>query len=254
MDCVFKEAKQVYVLFKFISQFENEVVLECNTEGISMFTMSNCHSVFIDVKLPVKYFTSFTCNEPTSIGLNLTVLLNALSGCKPKDSLKMSKKSEENVTFTMVSENESVEYLIKPMNIEQENLDVPEMDENVTIKLVPSYLKQWKKNMIDFTKSTLEIKPSNKSLILSSKGDGGSVTSTQVMPGFGIIYQINNDAQPVHLGNKNVTKAFTIGDISNDIDMGWANNMPFRMSAYMGNGSVIRVYMAPCLDDSMEED
>ena len=45
-----------------------------------------------------------------------------------------------------------------------------------------------------------------------------------------------------------------IGDISKDIDMGWANNMPFRMSAYMGNGSAIRVFMAPCLNENMDED
>lgn len=254
MNCEFKTAKQVYDLFKFISQFENEVVLDCKPEGISMFTMSNCHSVFIDVNLPVPYFSSFQCEAPTSIGLNLTVLLNALSGCNPKDTLKMIKKSDDQLTFTRISEDESIEYQIRPMNIEQENLDIPEMEENVCIKIVPSYLKKWKKNMIDFTKSTLEIKPREKSLVLSSKGDGGSVTSTQSMPSFGIEYEVNKGAEPVQLGNKNVTKAFTIGDISKDIEMGWANGMPFRMSAFMGDGGTLRVFMAPCLNEDMVED
>ena len=56
MQCIFRDAKNTYELFKYISQFETNIKLECYSKGISMVTMSNCHSTFIDVNLPVDYF------------------------------------------------------------------------------------------------------------------------------------------------------------------------------------------------------
>ena len=103
MQCIFGDAKNTYELFKFISQFETNIKLECSSDGITMFTMSNCHSVFIDVNLPVEYFSTFECDDSISIGLNLTVLLSALSGSKPKDSLIMKCSNGDTVCLLYTS-------------------------------------------------------------------------------------------------------------------------------------------------------
>lgn len=254
MQCIFNDAKNTYELFKFISQFETNVKLECSPDGITMFTMSNCHSVFIDVNLPREYFSTFECDNPVSIGLNLTVLLPALSGSKPKDSLMMKCENGDHVTFTKISGDKEMEYVLRQMCIEDDQMAVPELEENVTVKLHTSYLKEWKKSIIDFTKSTLVIEPTPKMLKLSSVGDGGVVNVKQPMPSIGIEYGACNEPMSVTLGNKNVTKVFSIGDVSNDVDMGYKNNMPFRMSAKLSQVGNLRVFMAPCVGENMDDE
>ena len=254
MQCIFNNAKITYELFKFISQFETNIKLECSEDGITMFTMSNCHSVFLDVNLPKEHFATFECDETISIGLNLTVLLAALSGSKPKDSLIMKCSDGDTVTFTKMSGDNEMEYVIKQMNIEDEAMAVPELEENVTILVNTGYLKEWKKNILDFTKSTLVIEPSPKVLKLSSVGDGGTVNVTQPVPSMGISYETCNEPEAVTLGYKNVIKVFSIGDIASDVEMGYQNNMPFRFSARLSTCGKMRVFMAPCVGEGMDDE
>jgi proliferating cell nuclear antigen PCNA len=253
MQCTFTSAKNTYDIFKFISQFEDHVKLECSENGIGMFTMSNCNSVFLDVTLPVEFFASYTCKENVSIGLNLLVLLNALSNSKPTDSLTIKCENENCAVFTKHCKDQTVEYVIKQMTIEDEPMQVPELEENVTVKLTPSHLKRWKKGVLDFTKSTFIINPRKDSLHLSSVGDGGTVNLHQSMPAEGIEYLRCDDGKPVTLGNKNIIRACTLGDVSDDIEFGYQNNMPFRFSASLNGSGSLRVFMAPCISDMDDE-
>lgn len=253
MECTFTNAKNTYDIFKFISQFEDHIKLECSENGISMFTMSNCHSVFIDTNLPVQFFASYKCTRNVSIGLNLLVLLNALSNSKPSDSLTVKCEDENRVIFTKHSKEQSVEYTIKQMFIEDDPMEIPELQENVTVKLTPSHLKRWKKGILDFTKSTLIIDPHNDHINLSSVGDGGTVNLHQPMPADGIEYVVCNECKPVTLGNKNIIRACALGDVSDDIEFGYQNNMPFRFGATLDGSGSLRVFMAPCLSD-MDDD
>ncbi len=254
MQCIFNNTKNTYELFKFIAQFETNIKLECSENGITMFTMSNCHTIFINVNLPEEHFSTFECSKEMSIGLNLTVLLPALSGSKPKDSLMMTCSDGDTVTFTKIAGDKEMEYIIKQMNIEDENMEVPDFDENVTIRVNASYLKEWKKNIIDFTKSSLVFEPTKNVLKLSSVGDGGTVNVKQPMPSIGISYETCNEAAAITLGNKNITKVFSIGDVANDIEIGYQNDMPFRLSANISTGGSVRVFMAPFIGESMDDE
>lgn len=253
MQCTFSNAKNTYDIFKFISQFEDHVKLDCSENGITLFTISNCHSVFIDATIPTQFFESYTCRGNVSIGLNLLVLLNALSNSKPNDSLTMKCENENCVVFTKHSKDQSVEYTIKQMTIEDDPMTVPELEENVTVKLTPSHLKRWKKGILDFTKSTMTINPHTDSLKLSSVGDGGTVNLHQPMPADGIEYIVCDGGKPVTLGNKNIIRACALGDVSDHIEFGYQNNMPFRFSASLNGSGSLRVFMAPCISD-MDDD
>ena len=253
MECTFTNAKNTYDIFKFISQFEDHIKLECSENGIQMFTMSNCHSVFIDATLPLKFFASYKCSGNVLIGLNLPVLLNALSNSKPTDSLTVKCEDENNVVFTKHSKEQSVEYIIKQILIEDDPMQVPELEENVTVKLTPSHLKRWKRGILDFTKATLNIEPRDDCINLSSVGDGGTVNLHQPVPAEGIEYVTCNGGKPVTLGNKNIIRACALGDVSDDIEFGYQNNMPFRFGATLDGSGSLRVFMAPCISD-MDED
>jgi proliferating cell nuclear antigen len=257
MKCEFKNAKKIHDIFKFVSLFEDHANLDCTEEGISLFTMSNCHTVFIDIKLPAEYFADYKCDEPCKIGLNFTVLLNALGSSKAKDSLMMEcPLVGDPVVFTKLGDGVNTQYTIKQMDIENSDaLTIPDMKENFTVQLSTAFLKSWKRDIIDFTGAELKIVPTPKILCISSEGDSGVVSLKQQVPSIGIEYLHYDDPDGITLSNKNISKVFgDIGKVSNTIELGNKNDMPFRIGATLDDGGSLRVFVAPCIDGGMDED
>jgi proliferating cell nuclear antigen PCNA len=241
MNCTFNTVKSVYELFKFTSQFQHNAKMNCTEDGISMFAMSACNSVFVDVQLPKEFFVTYSCPQPTTIGLNLNVLHSVLSNCKGADSLRMQSTDD-----TLLISVEGLEYTIKQVNIEAENMEIPELEENFSVCIEPKTLKLWKKNIMDFTKSTLCIQPTKDEVVLTSRGDEGNVRMTHKQE-----YLAFNQPDSITLGNVNLVKVFGIGSVSDTLEMGYKNDMPLRMQANLREAT-LRVFLAPCID--MEED
>jgi hypothetical protein len=74
------------------------------------------------------------------------------------------------------------------------------------------------------------------------------------MPAEGIEYLRCNQAKPVTLGNKNFVRACSLGDVSDDVEFGYQNGMPFRFSALLKGSGSLRVFMAPCISDDMDDE
>lgn len=257
MKCEFKNAKKIYDIIKFVSLFEDYVNLDCTKEGISLFSMSKCHAVFIDIKLPVEYFADYKCDEPCKIGLKFTVLLNALGSSKAKESLMMECPSVgDSVVFTKMGDGVNTQYTIKKIEIEHtDELTIPEIEENFTVKISPSFLKTWKRDIVDFTGAELKIVPTTKLLCLSSNGDSGMVSLKQQVPSIGIEYLHYDEPDGITLSNKNISKVFgDIGKVSNIIELGNRTDMPLRIGATLDDGGSLRVFVAPCIEGGMDED
>lgn len=256
MICTIPSAKTFYKLLNFIAQFETDVKITCQPAGMSIFSMSACHSVFIDAKIDPSYYTKYECNEAEEIGLNLTVFLAALKNGGLKDELVLQTK-QDTIEMDIISDNEVTNYIIKQMDIDNEIMEIPQIEENVCIKIVPSFFKKWKSKVVDFTKASVTFTPKKESFELMSidSVNNGTVTVTQIMPSIGIEYDINDGALPVTVGNKILSKAFNIGDVSDEIQIGWKNDMPFRFGAKITDYSYMNVYVAPMLDEGdMDED
>lgn len=257
MKCTIPSAKTFYKLLNFIAQFETDVKITCQPAGMGIFSMSSCHSVFIDAKIDPSYYTEYECEEYEEIGLNLTVIIAALKNGGIKDELILQTK-KDTIEMDIISEDEVTNYIIKQMNIESEIMEIPQIEENVCINVVPMFFKKWKSKVIDFTKSEVTFTPKKNHLEIKSVDSifNGTVKVTQVVPSVGINYDKFNGALPVTIGNKILSKAFNIGDVTNEVQIGWKNDMPLRFGAKLTNYSSMNVYIAPKLemDEGMDED
>lgn len=242
MKCKFTDSKQIYEIFKFIAQFTEDVNLVCAEDGISIFTMSSCHTVFIDAKMPPSYFQEYECTESCLIGLRVPILLNALT--KGKCELSMQNVGD-NVLFTRTTSDESVKYLIKQVNIEENNLQIPPLEENVTMTVQYSVLKKWKKSILDFTKSSVTIRPMTDSVHVSSKGDGGAVATEQSICK-DLQYLVFKEPSPMELGNTLLNRGMMIGEVHPVVEIGYQNGMPFRIGVKLNEKDAhLQVFIAP---------
>ena len=254
MKCTIPSAKSFYKLLNFIAQFETNVKITCQEAGMSIFCMSMCHSVFIDVKMDPSYYTEYVCTEFEEIGVNLTVLLAALKTGGPKDKLVLCSQ-QDTISIDIVSEDQNTNYTIKQVNINDEAMNVPEIEEDVCINIQPSFFKTWKNKVINFTKASVTFTPTKTNIELKSEDTTqGAVKVTQLIPSNGIEYEIFKNAEPITVGNKNIDKAFNIGDVSEEVQVGWKNGLPIRLGAKLTDYSSIKVYIAPMVNDQMDED
>jgi hypothetical protein len=255
MKCTIPSTKAFYKLLNFIAQFETNVKITCQPAGMSIFCMSTCHSVFIDAKLDPSYCSGdYNCDEQEDICVNLTVLLAALKTGGPKDQLKLCS-SQDTISIDIVSEDQVTNYTIRQITIDDETMVVPDIEEDVCINIQPSFFKEWKKKVIDFTKASVTFTPTKTSLELKSEDTTqGAVKVTQLIPSSGIEYETFNGAKSITIGNKNMDKAFNIADVSDVVQVGWKNGMPIRFGTKLTEYSSLKVYLAPMANDEMDED
>lgn len=245
MKCKFTDSKQIYEIFKFIAQFTDNVNLVCSENGISVFTMSSCHTVFVDMNMPSGYFTEYECRESCVIGICVPVLLTALT--KAKCDLSMEVVGDK-VLFTRTTSDESIKYLIKQMNIEDENMEIPQLTENVHMKVPYAVLKRWKKSILDFTKCGVTIRPMAECVHISSKGDGGAVAMQTPIHCDHVTYVSFSDPCEMTLGNTLLSRGMSIGEVNPSVEMGYQNGMPFRIGVKLGEG-YLQAYIAPKYSD-----
>lgn len=255
MKCVIPSAKAFYKLLNFIAQFETNVKITCQKAGMSVFCMSACHSVFIDLKIDPSYYTKYECEKDEEIGINLAVFLAALKNGGQKDELALST-SQDHVDMDIISESEVTKYTIKMMNIDNENMEIPHIEEDVTLDIAPSYLKKWKSKVVDFTKASVQMTPTKLEFQLESSDDvtNGKVKVVQHMPATNIEYVRFQEPKPITVGNKMISKAFNVGDVSDEVQIGWKNEMPIRFGAKITDYSFLNLYIAPMITDQMDED
>ena len=251
MKCNIKNVKQVYKLFEFISQFVEIIRIEASKNGLKFVCMSACHSVFLDVKLDLHYFDSYETERDETIHVNLPVILSAIKNGSVKDSLILVT-TDDTIDLEIIQDTKSMKYTLRQINQEDDSLEVPEITEDVLIKMTPTFLKDWKSSVVDFSKSSVTLTPMKNSLVLESKDSmSGTVKLVQTIPSEGIDYIIFSDPPPVTLGNKNVSRAFNIGKVSEYITIGYRRDYPVRFGAEM-DGGTLNLYLAPCINDTEE--
>lgn len=254
MKCIFPNTKQIHDVFKLISMFEVNVKLECDSDGIKLFTMSNCHTIFFDVKFPSEFFAEYECVEPTQIGLHIPPLLTRITGSKKGDTLTM-ECSSDTISFSKRFKDKTTDFWIKQMTIEDEALNVPSLKEDVTIRMKSAYATEWLKEVLTGVTSNLKLTPMKNKLLLSSVGDLAGVNHYQNIPAADIEYINYSAPRPVQLGNKHLTTIFKeIPKLSDEMELGYKNDMPFTIRATRESLS-FRIFMAPMhLDEEMDDE
>lgn len=250
MKCLLPSTRKFYTLLDFIKKFESLVKFQCTSEGITIFSMSGCHSVFVDVKLHRIFFDEYECNDHEELHLDLSSIVNILKNFGDKDQLVLASTSDTCTLDIVGTDGSFSQYCIKQMCIESEEMHIPEIVENVTIQCSPIYFNGWKKKVLDVTKNKISLHPTEKSITISSKDTvNGKASTTVNVPGNDIKYLRFDNPGPIELGNKNLCTIFEMGKLSNSVDFGWANDMPVRFGVTFDEKSHLNVYMAPMIMD-----
>jgi proliferating cell nuclear antigen len=231
----------------------------CDANGISLQGMDSSHVALVALVLKKEGFEEYRCDRDVTLGINFASLGKILKCMGTKDRLSIRAQDEgDSALFVFESEDSSriSNFELKLMQIDQEQLGVPETKYKAAIRMPSSEFQRICKDLsaigdtvsISATKEAVkfsvggDIGSGDMSLRQSETGDVDGDESEKVMIDLEEPVQQNFALRYLN----NFTKATAL---SKTVTLSLGADMPLVTEYKMDNLGSVRYYLAPKIDD-----
>jgi proliferating cell nuclear antigen len=229
-------------IFKSISSIIDEVILECDEEGIRLRSLDRSHITFIQLNLKNELFTEYICDTPEKISIDTTELMKVLNRLKSKDVLGLTT-DEGNLIITLAGDATRT-FRIKLIDLEYETPQPPNMDYNTCIELPTGILTDAMAD-IEVFGDKITIRTDEDYIMFNNDGEFGD-TEMKYLHGQSISETTRSVFALEKL--KDIMKASSISDI---IDLYLGDDKPLTIDFEIGNDEgKLSFLLAPRIDDS----
>lgn len=262
MEAIIQNTKDFNTLLGFIGNFDDHVKFQCFEEKIYVQCLAHAHTCILKAEIMKMFFESYNCTlqkddegtpQPILMGIHMKVLIPILKKVKKDEKICMSSKDGTELTLS-VTDNESshlTSYTIKLMDLDSQELQIPDIEDHFCCRLTPSILKTWNSLILDITKSEVDFKPvrgENDILTLKSTGESQTVTRQEK-----VTFDIYENPQPFTLNQRSVGLICSMSMFNSEVTMSYQSNMPIGFSMNL-EGVQIECFFAPAIGDIEEMD
>lgn len=120
-------------IFDTVSSIVDEVILECDEEGMRLRCLDRSHITFVNLDLKSSFFDDYTCTTPEKISIDTDEFNKVLKRVKPKDVLGLTSE-EGNFVITFIGDSTRT-FRIRLIDLEYETPTPPMLDYNVQVEL-----------------------------------------------------------------------------------------------------------------------
>ncbi|EER16222.1 proliferating cell nuclear antigen, putative [Perkinsus marinus ATCC 50983] len=253
-ECKLEQA----VLFKKVVAAVLDIVKEGNfdlsDEGIRVQTMDTTHVALVQMELKESAFDEFRCDRESCVGINFEALTKLLKLCRDDDSLSLKKEEDcDTLTITSAGEGRAVECDMNLMDIENEQLGVPDCEYSCEIKMKCSQFAKICRDLKDCGGENLRIDCDKNSVKFSMKCDG-HVKSSSI--------KLEHDVEITHCKEAVENLCFSLRylllftnkacALSDDVTLRLSAETPLMIDYCVADSpekGFVRYFLAPKLDD-----
>ncbi|KAL0228077.1 hypothetical protein RCL1_004220 [Eukaryota sp. TZLM3-RCL] len=163
-----------------IKDLVKEANIECNLQGLSLQAMDGSHVALVSLMLRKEGFEDFTNHRNLTLGINLKNLDTFLKCAGKDDSVTLRAEDKADVleiTFESPSGDKCSTFTLKLMDIDQENLGIPETPYETTIRLGAGEFQRICRDLGQLG-DTITISTARDEVTFSASGDIGGGTMT----------------------------------------------------------------------------
>lgn len=226
-------------VFTSIGDLCDDVNIVFGEDEISISSMDSSHVSLIAVKFASEYFQEYTVKATTAVGIKVSNLVKVLK-CIEGESILFECSDDE---FHVMSSNDK--YALKTIDLDTEEMDIPDMDVDVEIIADSSVIQKYIKNIASFG-DTVEFKIVNEELVMRTSGDIG-IAEMRVDQPIKIMGSLSASFASRYLVT--FTKA---ANISKKAIIKISNEYPIIFDYEFANNSFIKFYLAPKITDEDE--
>jgi proliferating cell nuclear antigen len=258
-----EKASTLKKIIDAVKDLVTDAPFDCSENAICLQAMDASHVALVSLKLSIDLFEAYRCDRTVSLGLNLTNVSKALK-CANNDDvciLRFTDHDQDNVTFAFhdTAKTKTQEITIKLMDIDSEQLGIPDQKYAATIEMSSAEFAKTCRDISQFTDS-VTIAAVKGGVTFSGKGDTGS----NVVTYNGETDAENSDALITFEINENVTSTFSIkymlmfakaSGLSDRVRLSLSEGVPVVVEFKINEDSgFLRYYLAPKIDEDADMD
>jgi len=222
----------------------NEATWNCNAAGIELQAMDTSHVALVSVSLHGDGFGTYTCDRPFSMGMNISSM-SKIFKCAASDDVVTVRAQQECDFVTFVFESPQhrkvAQYEMRLMNLDQEQLEIPETSYLATIHLSSQEFQRIIRDLSQFGESVV-ISCVKNEVTFSTLGDMGTGSIKLGL-------ENNNESVQLSFACQYLNHFSKASCLAPTVAIHMSPDIPIMLEYKIGELGHIRYYLAPKVDD-----
>lgn len=255
------EGTHLKKLIEAMKDVFSDVNFDCSSSGISCQAMDTSHVCLCSVLLRADSFEPYRCDRNITLGMNCTTMSKVLKCAGNDESITMrAEDNADTVTFVYEKPNQErvSKFEVKVMDIDSEHLGIPEQEYDAVIRLPSAELSRICRDLSQFG-DTVTIACTKDGIRFSCQGEqgNGSITLRQSSA----VDSKEENEVSIEL-TEAVTQTYAMRflilfskaqSLSKTVALSICKEVPLVVEYKIGDCGHIRYFLAPKIDDDMEE-
>lgn len=236
---VLESAETFLKVFSALDELCDSANIIFGEDGISISSMDSSHVCLVAVKFAKEYFEEYTINSTITVGIKVSNLVRVLK-CVEGSVLFECSDDE----FFVMTQNDK--YNLKTVEIDTDEMDIPNMDVEVEITADSSVLQKYIKNIASFG-DTVEFKTVGDEIIMKTSGDIGTVELRVDQP------VTIHGTMSASFASRYLVTFMKAANISKKIRVNLHSELPVMFEYEFAEKSFIKFFLAPKIIDDDDE-
>mmetsp|Transcript_42749 Transcript_42749/g.101755 ORF Transcript_42749/g.101755 Transcript_42749/m.101755 type:complete len:260 (+) Transcript_42749:1959-2738(+) len=252
LEARLSQSGQFKKIIEAVKDIVTDINFDCNSNGISVQAIDASHVSLVSLVLRSEGFEHFQCDNPVSLGINLSSLYKILRCSSNEDSITISCTDNPEslcITFESQDNDRSSQFHLRLIQIDPEQLGIPDTEYNATICLTSLEYKRICTDMSTLG-DTMDIGISKEGLKFEIDGDigKGNIILRQPLretnPDENIKFEIN---EPVKMtfALRHLNSFAKATPLSEKIIIRMSKDVPLQLHFKINQLGFIRYYLAP---------
>ena len=219
-----------------------------NAGGLHIMSMDGSKTSLIQLELKPSFFKSFRCEQECIFGLHTETLTSILGKAK-QTNLVWKATDDTTLTIVLVQNDQMTEFSMRAIDIDEDHLDIPTMQDDVRLKMQDRVIKDWAdKLMMTKGDATFDI-TQQEFVCASSSVTMGTVKHREPIGGERVERMSYNKDVHITLSFHALNSIKTFSDCAKECWMGFSNEMPTRLHVTLADESSLCLYVAPKIQE-----
>ena len=207
LECEITDIRTFKDIIQVTDKIVDEIKITCDNDGMRYSCLDRGHVSFISADFNKDYFFTYNCEEPETLTVDSTELLNILKRAKSNDLLRISH-DESNLILTFVGEATRT-FRIRLIDAEYDNPTPPNIEYPVT--------------RLELYTDKITIKTNGDQLLVSGEGDKGSYEAE--------LQALDNNADRAYKSTFSLDHVKKLSSVSGSFYLSFGTDMPILLES-----------------------
>jgi len=236
-----------------ISELITDAKFECTPSGMALQAMDAAHVSLVALLLRKDGFEDYHCERNITLGINLEAMTKVLKCAGNDDTVTMKAQDDgDSVTFIFESPNKVSDFELKILDIEADQLGIPEVDYKTVMKMPAVEFQKIVSNLSTWGEAVV-ISTNKNGVKFSVSGEMGSgniqlKSNSDVDSESGVVLEVSDNVT-LTFALKKLTSFTKATPLSTSVTLSMSDDVPLSVEYTVEDLGYIRYYLAPKIED-----